>query len=169
MSKAFLRESDAEEAPDLPPPVSLLPPGVKNFITPDGAVRLRAELSRMIDSERPPLASASHDPETKRELASLDQRIRQLEQSLRTAEIVPPPAVPDEIVRFGADVTVRDPAGEVSRYRVVGVDETDIGRGWISWRSPLARALLNARPGQHVTFQAPSGAQQLEIVDVTYA
>jgi transcription elongation factor GreB len=165
MSKAFLRESDTEEAPERPPPVSLLPPGTKNLLTPDGAERLRAELTRLVEVERPPLATAGRDADTKRELLALDQRIRHLENSLRTAEIVPSSSS-EETVRFGATVAVRDRSGELSRYRIVGVDETDLTRGWISWQSPLARALLNARRGQRVAFRAPSGPQELEIVEI---
>jgi transcription elongation factor GreB len=169
MSKAFLRESDTEDLPARPPPVSLLPPGARNLVTPDGAERLRATLKQLVEIERPPLAAKAHDPDEKRALAALDQRIRQLEQSVRTAEIVAPPSPVDEIVRFGARVTVRDRAGAEAHYRIVGVDETDLVRGWISWQSPLAQALLNARRGQPVSFQAPSGRQDLEIVDVRYS
>lgn len=95
-------------------------------------------------------------------------RIDQLQESLQTAVVVPPPAQPWEQVLFGATVTVRDKAGEESRYRLVGVDETDIDRDWVSWCSPIARALLNARLGQRVRFHVPAGEQQLEIVGITY-
>jgi transcription elongation factor GreB len=65
-------------------------------------------------------------------------------------------------------VTVREYNGAESRYRIVGVDETDLDRGWISWVSPLAKALLNARIGQRVRFKLPSGEEELEIVGVAY-
>lgn len=166
MSKAFLRESDFADTPDLPPPESPLPPGVKNYLTAEGAARLRAELERRINRQRPPLATASRDPEIKRELHALDQRIRYLQESLRTAEIVSPTENPDGVVRFGSTVDVREPNGERSRYRLVGVDETDPSRGGISWLSPLARALANARRGDHITFTTPSGERSLEILAV---
>lgn len=168
MSKAFLRESDSELPPEPTPSVALLPVGAKNYITPTGAQRLRNELARLVDVERPPLAANASDPDNKRELQSLDQRIRRLRESLLSAEIVEPPTEPDPVVRFGATVTVREPDGEVSRYRLVGVDEAEPEHGSISWNSPLAQALLNATQGDRVSFRAPGGPRELEILTVDY-
>ena len=167
MSKAFTRESD--DAPDLPPAPrrSSLPPGAKNYLTPEGARQLRAELERLTQIERPRLAGDTGDAEAKRRVQGLDQRILDLQQSLQSAVVVPPPAATEERVRFGATVTVRDRAGE-TRYRIVGVDEADLDRGWVSWLSPIAKALLNARPGQRVKFKFPSGEEELEIVRIAY-
>jgi transcription elongation factor GreB len=155
MSKAFTRESD--DAPDVPAmrPVSTLPPGVKNYITASGAERLREELAALLKAERP-------------RAASVDQRIAQLEAALRSATMVPVPAEPWDEVRFGATVTVRDGAGEETRYRIVGVDEADVDRDWVSWRSPIAAALLNARIGQRVRFRVPAGERELEVVAIAY-
>ena len=168
MSKAFTRESD--DAPEQPvlPRSSPLPPGTPNYITPGGAERLRVTLSELLESERPRLLTAAEDAETRRRRQLLDQRIIQLQQSLATAVIVPAPAKPWTQVRFGATVKVRNLEGADSSYRLVGVDEVDLDRDWISWLSPLARALLNADVGQRVRFRAPSGEQDLEIVSVTY-
>jgi transcription elongation factor GreB len=170
MSRAFVRESDEPRLPELPPLVSPLPPGAKNLMTAGGLERLRAELARLVEEERPPLAAAAaNDMETKGKLQVLDQRIRYLEESARTAEIVPPPAPPErEVVRFGATVTVREPDGAESRYRIVGVDETDLAQNWVSWLTPIARALMNARLGQRVTFKAPRGVRELEVVGIEY-
>src|SRR4051812_49799095 len=122
MSRAFVRESDVPQLPELPPQVSPLPAGAKNFLTPGGAERLRAELTRLLDIERPRLAAKpADDMDSKRELQVLDQRIRYLQQSLRSAEIIEPPAGTADTVRFGATVTVFD-GREESRYRIVGVD-----------------------------------------------
>jgi len=156
MSKAFTRESD--DGRDLPAPVrpiSTLPPGVKNYITEAGAQRLRGELARLIGSERP-------------RPASFEQRIVQLEAALRSAVVVPVPQRPWDEVRFGATVTVRDPGGAEERYRIVGIDEVDADRDWVSWRSPIATALLKARIGQRVRFRVPAGEQELEIMAIAY-
>jgi len=88
------------------------------------------------------------------------QRLRQLPSD---AVIVPPPTEPTDQVRFGATVTIRDADGETT-YRIVGVDETDTEKNWISWISPVAKALLNARVGQRIQFRNT----ELEIIRVTY-
>lgn len=167
MSKAFLRESDMPEFPDRAPPV-LLPVGAKNYMTPQGAERLRRELARLVDQERPPLVAGNADPESKRELHTLDQRIRYLEQSLRTAEIIERPPAGTNEVRFGANVRVRESNGELSTYRIVGVDEIDPTEGCISWLSPIARALMSAKAGDRVTMTSPRGERQIEVLSVSY-
>lgn len=169
MSRAFVRESDVPQLPELPPQASPLPPGAKNYLTPAGAQRLQDELKRLLEQERPKLAAApADDIDAKRELQVLDQRIRYLQQSLRTAEVTAAPTGETDVVRFGATVTVREKSGTETAYRIVGVDETDLERNWVSWLSPIARALLNARRGERVQFKAPRGVRELEIVKVDY-
>lgn len=170
MSKAFTRESDdAPEEPLPPRPAATLPPGAKNYVTPDGAVKWREELERLTQAERPALAAAGDD-DSRRQLRALDQRIAKLQQGLGTAVVVPPPATAEERqrVKFGAAVTVREPGGEVVNYRIVGADETDLDRGWVSWLSPIAKALMNARAGERVRFKFPAGEEELEVVSVGY-
>jgi transcription elongation factor GreB len=138
-------------------------------MTAEGSERLRAELSLLIERDRPALAALpSDDPETKRRRQMLDQRVDYLQESLRTAEV---PAGQPEAgrVNFGATVAVRDSQGNESTYRLVGVDETDLGQNWVSWQAPIAKALWNARVGQRVPFKFPSGRTELEIVRVDYA
>lgn len=169
MSKAFTREDDQ---PDAEPPRRLptvLPPGAKNYLTPEGAKRLRAELDALVELERPPLAAAGNEPATNVRLQAMDERIHELRRSLGSAVIVGPPSGDVDVIRFGATVSVRGlPDGETARYRIVGVDETDVARGWISWVSPVAKALLSAAVGDRVRAALPSGAKELEILDVTY-
>jgi transcription elongation factor GreB len=168
MSKAFTRESDdlPEQPAALRPPS--LPPGVKNYLTPDGAARLRAELERLVEKERPEAAALPDADEARRVLQRMDQRIHLLQQSLASAEIVEPPSGPPDQVRFGATVTVREHSGDQVQYRIVGVDETDFDRGWVNWRSPIAKALLNARVGNRVRLRLPAGEEELEILSIAY-
>ena len=169
MSKAFTREDDnAPELPDLPPLTSSLAPGAKNYITPAGAQKLRDELQHLLENARPALVDAEDDPDAKRQLARLDQRIMQLEESLQSAEVVPSPSGPADVVRFGAAVTVRESNGTETSYRIVGVDETDMDRNWVSWMSPIAKALLNGKRGEHMRFKFPSGEETLEIIEIRY-
>jgi len=177
MSKAFTKEDDAPD-PGTPRRIpSALPPGAKNYITPEGAKRLREEMDRLVDKERPEAAAAvtasktaaSAAPGPGERLAAIDARIDQLRRSLESAVVVSPPKGDVDIVRFGATASVRyEPGGEITRYRIVGVDEADAARGWISWVSPIAKGLLSARSGDRVTLTLPSGEKEIEVVDVVY-
>jgi transcription elongation factor GreB len=151
MSKAFTRESDdMPERPPAPRPAPALPPGVRNYVTPSGAKSLEAELETLLQKD------------------SASPRLAALRRILQTIEVVPTPEPPHNQARFGATVTVRDSSGHDETYRIVGVDETDIDRDWISWLSPLARALLNAHLGETVRVQLPAGERVLEIVAISY-
>lgn len=171
MSKAFTKEDDAGDA-FVPRPVPVLPPGARNLLTPGGARKLEDERAGLL-ARRPVLLASTGDTgargaDAKEELARLDQRLSQLEESLRRAEVVPPPPPPHDQVRFGATVTVRDPKGQTSAYRIVGPDEADLAQDEVSHISPIARALLNARVGEKVPFRFPAGATQLEVLSVEY-
>ena len=169
MSKAFTRdENEGPDIPDVVPTVSPLTAGAKNYITPKGARKLRDELQRLVEVTRPELMDARDDPDSKRQVARVDQRISQLEESLHAAEIVDPLQGPADVVRFGAYVTVREPDGGESRYRIVGVDETDLDNNWVSWMSPIAKALLNRKRGERIRFKFPSGEETLQIQEVSY-
>ena len=169
VSKAFTREeNEGPELPDLPLPASVLPAGAKNYMTRSGADELRAELTRLMQNERSRAIDATDDHEAKRRLAKINQRIFQIEQSLRSAEVVLPEIGVNATVRFGATVTVREENGVESTYRIVGVDEADPDRGWASWLSPIARALLNSKLGERVRFKFPSGEEELEITRINY-
>lgn len=151
MSKAFTRE-DAQPEPESPRRLaSVLPPGAPNYLTPDGAVRLRKELAALVERK------------------AMNERAIDLRRALESAVVLGPPTDDLDVVRFGATVVVRAlPDGEPVRYRIVGVDETDVARGWISWVSPIAKALLDAAVGDRVKAALPSGTRELEIVEVGY-
>jgi transcription elongation factor GreB len=178
MSKAFTRESD--DVPDLPLPRAsgALPPTAKNYLTPSGSVRLRNQLEGLL-RERHELADKSglnsqtgsltqSEPDIKRRIQTLDQRIAHLQRALQTAVVTGPPSIADDVVRFGATVTVRDGSGEEVTYRIVGADETDLDRNWVSWLAPIATVLLGGRVGQRVRLKLANGEESLEILKVHY-
>lgn len=168
MSKAFTRENDdAPEPGSVRRPPVQLPPGVRNHVTPDGLRRWKAQLEQLLDHERPPLADPT-DTASRELLDRLDDRIARLQDCLRSAVSTPAPAIGETRVRFGAWVEVRDSAGETNRYRLVGVEEADPDQGLISWLSPLAKALLNRRPGDSTRLRLPSGETTLTIQSVDY-
>ncbi len=171
MSKAFTKEDDdSRPNPRLRLP-SALPPGAKNYVTPDGLTRLRGELDRLVNEERPLSAAsaAAGDLAAKERLQTLDERILYLRRSLESAVVVHPPAEEVDRVRFGASVTVRqEDRDEPLCYRIVGIDETETERGSISYLSPIARALLGGKLGDRVVVRLPSGERELEIVSIAY-
>ncbi len=168
MSRAFVRESDDNQLPELPPLVSPLPPGAKNYLTAAGLRRFEEEIARLTADRNRLAAAPSDDLDAKRELQVVEQRLHYLRQNMRIAEVVGPADGPADIVRFGATVTVRESNGTEVQYRIVGVDEIDSDRNWVSWLSPIARALTNARAGDRVTFRTPRGEQQLEVMRIQY-
>jgi transcription elongation factor GreB len=186
MNKAFTRENeDEEEDGDAPENASPLPLGSKNYMTPAGFARLKGELDHLLGRERPELvatiawAAGNGDRSEngdyiygKRRLREVDRRIRFLIKRLDAAEVVDPQSRRDEgeddRVYFGATVTVRDARDEERTVSIVGVDEIDTARGYISWVSPMARALLKAREGDTVTLNTPGGVEDLDILLVRY-
>jgi len=76
--------------------------------------------------------------------------------------------LPQDRVFFGATVTVSDSTGAERSVSIVGMDEVDPARGRVSWVSPIARALLKARVGDSVMLRTPSGAEELEVVEIRY-
>jgi transcription elongation factor GreB len=179
MSKAFVKEegdSDTGEAPE----VSALPPGSKNYITPEGFARLKSELKSLVEVERPGVVktvawAASNGDRSengdyiygKRRLREIDRRVRFLIKRLENAEVVQSSGRDTDQVFFGSTVRIRS-KGETREISIVGVDEVDAARGRVSWISPIARALLKAREGDTVTLRSPAGEEKLEIIEVSY-
>jgi transcription elongation factor GreB len=154
---------------------------VKNYITPGGHRRLREELARLWKVERPPVvttvawAAGNGDRSEngdyiygKRKLREIDKRIRFLSKTLDRATVVDNSGKTVQKVFFGATVTILYESGDEREVTIVGVDELDSDDARISWRSPLARALLTAKVGDTVTLRAPRGPERLEIVAVRY-
>jgi transcription elongation factor GreB len=161
MSRAFVKEDDFAESKPLRP-LPTLPPGVKNYITREGAEGLRGELAKL-EADRGRVAAAKD----RAQASDFDQRIARLGEILGSVTVVEPAAAADD-ARFGASVTVKYPAGDVETFKIVGINEIDLERNYISWQSPLAKALMNAKAGEVVTFKAPAGVQKLEILRVEY-
>jgi transcription elongation factor GreB len=186
VSKAFTsEETSADDELDVPE-ASSLPAGTRNYMTPGGFARLRRELDSLISKERPELvatvawAAGNGDRSEngdyiygKKRLREIDRRIRFLVRRLDNAEVVDPAMPRDEDaasrVFFGATVTVASTDGDERTISIVGVDEIDTPRGYISWISPMARALLKAREGDVVSVRTPAGVEDLEVVSVRYA
>lgn len=182
MSKAFTKEDGPTEELDTESDEDAgLPVGTKNYITLEGAERLRAELRVLLYTDRPEIVrvvswAASNGDRSengdylygKKKMREIDRRIRFLQRRLDAAEIVECEKNDTDQVRFGAWVKLRDEDGKVRQYRIVGVDETNPKEGAISWISPIAKALLQSRAGDAVNVRTPKGEEELEILEVWY-
>ena len=102
-------------------------------------------------------------------LREIDRRIRFLSTRLESAEVVDPKQQKKlDQVFFGATVTYADRRGDEKTITIVGIDEADLSRGQVSWVSPVARALMKAREGDIVDVRAPSGVEQIKVLEIRY-
>ena len=150
------------------------------YITADGARRLENELKAVWErraevTQHLAAAAAEGDRSEnaeyiyrKQELREIDRRIRYLQKRLPALTVVERFPANRSQVFFGAWVTLEDENGGESTYRIVGADEIDPQRGWISVDSPLARGLLKKAIDEAVTIATPAGAATGFIVDVRY-
>jgi transcription elongation factor GreB len=157
---------------------------VKNYITPQGYARLKTELTKLLDVERPDLVktiswAASNGDRSengdyiygKKRLREIDRRIHYLNKRLDSAEVVNPAKRGDSAqIFFGATVTYAYVRGgkDERTVTIVGVDEVDTKKGMVSWLSPIARSFLKKRSGDVVLLATPSGEAEIEIIGVRY-
>ena len=184
MSKAFTKEPDGhqdDDGDDLPR-LPQIPPGSKNYITPQGYAALKTELLALIDEERPKVVETVHWAASngdrsengdylygKKRLREIDRRIRFLTRRLDIAVVVDPSLHHgSDQVYFGATVTYAREDGSETTVTIMGIDEVDSTQGQVSWISPVAQALLKAREGDEVMLMTPAGLQRLEVIEVRY-
>ena len=180
MSKAFVRESSGldEDEPEVPETPA---PAVKNYVSPAGFARLKAELRQLVEVERPEVvktvswAAANGDRSEngdyiygKRRLREIDRRVRFLIKRMENAEVVDSAGRDTDQVFFGATVTIAARDGSERTVTIVGLDEVDTARGRVSWISPIAKALIKAREGDTVSLRTPGGVEELQIIEVRY-
>ena len=184
MNKAFTREpdGDSDDLPDDEPVAPPLPQGTRNYMTPAGYARLRAELFGLLDDERPKVvetvswAAKNGDRSEngdylygKKRLREIDRRIRFLTKRLDVAEVVEPSLHHGQTqIFFGATVSYVNQRDEERTITIKGIDEADSSRGEVSWIAPIARALLKARVGDELQLATPGGIETIEVVDVRY-
>ena len=165
--------------PPMPPARKPHPP---RYITPEGFRRIAEEHERIWKVQRPrivaeveaaaALGDRSENAEYlygKKKLRELDRRLRELSLRMDHLTVLDPRPHPSRRAYFGAWVTVEDEEGEERRYRLVGPDEFDLGRGWVSVEAPLGRALLGKRKGDVAVVQRPAGAAEITVLAVSWS
>ena len=154
----------------------------KNYITPAGLARLKAEYHELMHVERPKIVevvawAASNGDRSenadyqygKRRLREIDKRVHFLRKRIEDAEIVDPVLLKlEKIIRFSATVTIANEDGDEIEYQIVGEDEFDAKNGKISWKSPVAKALLGKKIGDEVRIVKPAGEEFVTIENIEY-
>ena len=180
MNKAFTKETDDADDDELLLPA--LPASGKNYITPAGHARIRAELLDLIDNERPKVVDIVHWAASngdrsengdyiygKKRLREIDRRIRFLTKRLEIMEITDPALHHgSDQVFFGATVTYVDESAVERTVTILGIDEADSAKGEVSWVSPIARTLLKAHVGDVMQLLTPAGKLEIEVLSVRY-
>jgi transcription elongation factor GreB len=164
MSRGFVKESDQEEPPIIPPRASL-PDGVTNYVTPQGKVMLREEKLKL-EKQRADL-TIQDDTERRRELAVFDGKLKLLDERLNTAQVLNPEQQNKSEIRFGAHVKFKM-NGSIQDFKIVGVDEANIKEKKIAFTSPLARAMTSKRQGDNFEFKLSQDSRPIEILRINY-
>lgn len=166
MSRGFVKEDDLELAgTDLPErPVSQHP----NYVTPLGLKQL-ADFVDHLSKAHARLSPKSEDPSTSQALASIERDLRYYEIRLEQAILVEVADGQPMTVVFGTTVRVEDEIGNHHRFEIVGEDEADASLSKVSYLSPLAKALIGHKVGEHVLWKRPAGDLTLAIIEITYS
>ena len=166
MSRGFVKEDDQEEVP-IVPQRAFLPEGVTNFVTRTGMDQLLAEKEKLT-REKENLGSARED-EKRIAINYINAKLQLLNARIAEAKIVDLKEQPQNEIRFGATVTLRnDRSGKIQTFQIVGVDEADIAKSKLSFISPLARALTDKKAGDRITLKRDRDDIAFEIMAVTY-
>lgn len=165
MSRAFVKEPDGDQViEDIPERVHS--PHV-NYVTPAGLRQLHERVSGLRERRKAMAGSTSADGQ--KQLRYIDRDLRYYEERIRRAVPIDPAGQPADEVHFGSVVEVETPEGRRLTFAIVGEDEADAAQGKISWVSPLARALTDARVGDAVAWKRPAGEMELTIVAIRTA
>lgn len=153
----------------------------KNYITPEGFEKLRSEYVELLSVERPKVVTvvtwaASNGDRSenadyqygKKRLREIDRRLHFLKTKMQDAEVIDPAKLKSDQVVFGATVTLENAEGREVTYQIVGEDEIDIKQGRISWKSPVAKAILAKRVSDEVKVTKPSGDETMTIIGIKY-
>ena len=166
MSRGFVKEDDQEEIPMVPPRADL-PEGITNYVTRIGMDELLEEKERLI-AEREQL---DHNNEKERRIAfnHINAKLQLLNSRINSAIIVDLGKQPQNVVRFGAMVTLKiGDETKLNRYQIVGVDEADVSKGKISFISPIARLLIDKKVGDKAILKLAKADRVFEIMEISY-
>jgi transcription elongation factor GreB len=167
VSRAFVKEDRSESSGgDVAPErvMSRLP----NYVTPHGLAQLSQQVEALL-AAKVQASGIEDDDQRQEKISRIDRDLRYFQARLESAVLVDQSHLPQDQVHFGSKVTVADENGREQTYIIVGEDEADLAKGRVNWASPLARALMNARVGDVVIWNRPSGTMELEVLKIRNA
>ena len=166
MSRGFVKEEDQEEAPVIPPRAAL-PNGITNYVTPKGYEALEKE-QRDLEAKRANIDS-DNETEDRRAKAVIDGKLKLLAERRASAIIIHPNQQPNDEVRFGAIVKLKNHnANNIQQFQIVGVDEANVKQQKIAFVAPIAKAITGLKVGAKTEFKLGSEIRILEILDIAY-
>lgn len=164
MSRGFVKEDDQEEAPMIPPRASL-PVGETNYVTPYGLKELNNEEAKLVENRAN--LDKENDTERRRAQAVIDGKLKLLRERISTARLLDPKDQPEDEVRFGALVELKQNSN-TQKFQIVGVDEADVKKQKIAFVAPIAKAVTGKKVGEKVDFKLGDETRKLEILKITY-
>ncbi|WP_375577773.1 GreA/GreB family elongation factor [Marivirga tractuosa] len=165
MSRAFVKEDDQEEAPFIPPRAPL-PKGELNYVTPSGKQSLLAEKSAL-EKDKSEVKSIEKEQDRRRNMATINGKLKLLEERINSARILDPKDQPKSEVRFGAKVKFKM-NDKVQTFQIVGVDEADVKKEKIAFTAPIAKALLGKKIGESSDLQLGKDKRNIEVLEIQY-
>ena len=152
-----------------------------NYITPEGFETLRTEYLTLLNGERPKVVvtvtwAASNGDRSenadyqygKKRLREIDKRLHFLQKRMESAEVIDPKKLKSDKIIFGATVVIEDESGSLRKYQIVGADEFNIAKNKISWKSPVAMALLGKKVDDEVKIKKPSGDETVIVTEILF-
>lgn len=171
MSRAFVKEDDAGQAPIIPPRAAL-PPNTPNYVTPYGLEQLRQEQAQLEAERLEQETRKDNDAERTRQLTILKGKLAELKQRIATAKVIDPKEQPHDEVRFGARVTLKTLAGGKKgmkrEFQIVGVDEADLKQQKIAFVAPIAQAVNGHKKGDDIILRFGPREETVTISTVEY-
>ncbi len=166
MSRGFVKEDDQEEIP-MVPPRAFLPDGVTNYVTQVGMNELLAEKEMLLKEKENP--DNTNEIDKRIALNHINAVLQLLDNRIAVAKVVDLSGQPQNEIRFGALVTLKTGAiKKIQTFQIVGVDESDISKGKISFPSPIAKLLINKKVGDKAVLKRPKEDIVFEIMDIIY-
>ncbi|PKV75191.1 GreA/GreB family elongation factor [Pontibacter ramchanderi] len=172
MSRAFVKEDDAGEAPIIPPRAAL-PAGIPNYVRPQGLEKLRTELEEL-EAERSAVeANRENEADRTRQLTILNGKLSALNTRIASARVIDPQEQSPDEVRFGATVKLRTVSGgkpgTIRKFTIVGVDEADVMQGLIAFVAPIAQAVNGAKVGEKLHLKLGRNEEEVEVREIRYS